>query len=156
MPSKLIPPAAVMAALALALVPATSGAKSAPTKVKCTANVVNHDAPAGATGDYFGFISCGHGVGSGVEYIHANQTISSTVTAAGSTRAWFDTGTISAKFNASGPFTTSGPITLTGTAKVTGGTGKYKGAKGTATVNCTTPDLGKTLACAETIALTRI
>jgi len=30
--------------------------------------LINHDAAPGTTGDYFGFITCGHGVGTGVQY----------------------------------------------------------------------------------------
>jgi hypothetical protein len=154
--TKFILPAAVIAALALSLVPAASGKAPSAIKVNCTAKLVNHDPAPGTTGDYFGFITCGHGVGTGVQYIKASQTIGATVSAHGTTKSWFDLGTFSANFTASGPFSTSAPIPLTGTAKVTGGTGKYKGAKGSAKVSCTTADLGKTLSCTENITLTRI
>lgn len=148
----------VLAVLALALVPAGSGATTAAktTKVKCTANLQNQQPVGTAKGYDLGFSTCGKPVGKGITAVWYNQTISSTLSAKGKTESWGDNGAITTTYSASGPFMATGTITLTGTAKITGGTGKYKGAKGTGKITCTTPDLGKTVSCAETLTFTKL
>jgi hypothetical protein len=148
----------VLAVLALALVPAGSGAATAAktTKVKCTANLQNQQKAGTPKGYDLGFSNCGKPLGKGITAVWYNETISSTIAAKGKTQSWGDNGAITTTYSASGPLSTSGPITITGTAKITGGTGKYKGAKGTGKISCTTPDLGQTLTCTETLTFSKL
>ena len=146
---------ALSAVGALTLAPVGSGA-SGVTKVKCTATYTSLT-PGKLKGEDVGLVSCGKPFGNGIQWVQYTETVSSTeaVTAHGPLKAWSDTGTVHGTYKLAGKLVgLTG--SLAGTSKITGGTGAFKGAKGTGTQSCTTTDGGMTLNCKFTLRFTRV
>ena len=147
----------VIAVCALALLPAWSGATSSPTKIKCKASFVN-PTPTKLTGDDFAYpVTCQSPFGKGIQWTHYTETLSKSGVAAahGPTRAWFDNGSITGSYKASGKLK-PGTSTLSGTSEVTSGTGAFRGISGTGTITCKTKDAGAHLACTYVIKLKKL
>lgn len=146
---------ALSAVGALTLAPAGSGA-SAVTKVKCTATYTSLT-PGKLKGEDVGLVSCAKPFGNGIQWVQYTETVSSTeaVAAHGPFKAWSDTGTVHGTYKLAGKLVgLAGSVS--GTSKITGGTGAFKGAKGTGTQSCTTTDGGATLHCKFALRFTRL
>lgn len=148
---------ALCATGALAFAPAVlgAGAKTV-TKVKCAGKFTSLT-PGKLKGETVGLLSCGAPFGKGIQWVTYTETVSSTgtITAAGPTKAWFDKGTIHGSYKLSGKLV-PGTSTAAGPATITGGTGVYKGSRGTGKITCTTKNAGDTLNCTFTLRFTKL
>jgi hypothetical protein len=115
-------------------------------------------APPGASAEDFGTVNCSSVFGKGVQHdtVTVTPTSQTTATVTGPFKQFFDTGTIHGTVNLTASATAAGPVTYKGTAKISGGTGAYKHAKGSAEVQCTSPDGGTHTACTEKATPTHI
>jgi hypothetical protein len=144
--------AAVALAVTLAVATATA-AGAGPAKndeVTCTLQLQTL-APSGAGGEDFGTVDCGSVFGKGVLHDTLTVTPTSPTTAkvTGPFKQFFDTGTIHGTVNLTASATSAGVVTYTGVARVSGGTGAYKRFKGSAKVECSSPDGGTHTTCTE-------
>jgi hypothetical protein len=126
----------VLAAAAATLAaPAAAGAKPRFKTVKSTGVIKGHLAqPATPEGFAFaGFLSdAKHGEGA-----FTSQGSFSGATASGGLIAFFDHGTVRGSFTFTATAPPGGSVTYTGTTKLKGGTGRYRGAKGSGRVTGT-------------------
>ncbi len=119
------------------------------THVRCTATAYNVSYPQ-LSGLAFGNLKCSKPFGTGVQRaINTASVVGTSVNVTGRFRNYFDHGTEFGTLKLSGTLngavvTASGPVTIKG------GTGAYKGIKGTGKVTCTTKDAGKTYSCTVT------
>lgn len=149
----LITPAAFGAAGAVAKAshPAKHPAKTKTTRVSCVTKTTDQVDSSGApvvtsaeSGSQYGNVGCGKLLGSGV--VATKFTTNASGDLSGSTRWFFNTGTVRATFqliqdDAADPTTGSfTSVSYTGTIKVLGGTGTDAGVKGTGTEVCTSAD----------------
>ena len=124
-----------------------ASSKSKTTKVSCSASTSivppagdSAVLPPAAQGTEYGTANCGGGLGHGV------QADSFDVPADGDTVAkytmYFATGNVHGTYDLTPQSSSLNFLstTWTGTIKVTGGTGAWKGVKGTGTMKCSTPD----------------
>jgi len=126
---------------------AKGGAKA--TKVRCTATTYNQSYP-NLSGFSFSVLKCSMPFGAGVQQATYNESVvGTTSTASGTFKDFHDLGTVHGTYTLSGTLGT-GAITASGLLKISGGTGAFKGAKGTAKLTCTTTDGGKTYTCTST------
>ena len=65
----------------------------------------------------------------------------------GSYTNWFDAGTVYGTYSLRGQYTSATAATFKGKFTESGGTGAYKGAKGTGTLTCSTTNAGATSTC---------
>jgi hypothetical protein len=142
---------------ALALAPAGFGAGTKTVaKVKCTAKFTNLT-PHQLKGEAVGLTKCGAPFGAGIQWTQYTETLSATgaVTAKGPTKAWSDLGSVHGTYKLAGKLV--GMVAnLKGTSTITGGTGAYKGARGSGTLACTTKDTGVTYSCTFTLRFTKL
>jgi hypothetical protein len=109
-------------------------------------------APTAVNGEDFGNLQCSRPFGRGVQHNTSTFTLTGPTTGKymGSSRMFFATGTVRAKFALD--ITISGSsITFSGTAKVIGGTGSYKGITGSAKLKGSSTDGGTHSTITETI-----
>jgi hypothetical protein len=139
-------------ALAATLVVATATAAGAgPAKnvqVTCTLQLQTLAAP-GASGEDFGTVDCPSVFGKGVQHdtLTVTPTSQTTATVTGPFKQFFDTGTIHGTVKLTANATSAGAVTYKGVAKMSGGTGAYKHVKGSAKIECSSPDGGTHIAC---------
>lgn len=134
--------------LAFGAVTATAATSSPVTKVKCVTNlgitVAAGDSsvtPPVSKGAEYGTAVCGKVLGRGVQADTFNVPLTGNVLS--SYTMYFPTGTIHGKYVLTpqeGSFTNFEESDYLGTWTIVGGTGAYKGAKGTGTSTCTTLD----------------
>ena len=116
------------------------------TKVHCASKTYNVSSPS-TSGITFAALKCSKPFGAGVQQGTFAESIAGTqINATGRFKNFFDNGTNHGSYTLSGTVS-SGTITATGSVKVTGGTGAYKGMRGTGKLMCTTTDAGKTYNC---------
>ena len=128
---------------------AQPGAKKPTMKIKCTTTTYNVSYPQ-LSGLNLSTFKCSKPFGAGVQRaVTKTKATGSQVTVTGTFKNFFDTGTNHGTVSLSGKVTT-GTITASGSLTVTGGTGAYKGMKGTGKISCTTSDAGKTFHCKVT------
>jgi hypothetical protein len=141
-------------ALAATLIVATATAAGAgPAKnveVTCTLQTQTL-APPGASGEDFGTVDCPSAFGKGVQHdtLTVTPTSPTTATVIGPFKQFFDTGTIHGTVKLTASATSEGVVTYRGVAKLSGGTGAYRHVKGSAKVECTSPDGGTHTTCTE-------
>lgn len=132
--------------VALNVAGASAKASAKKQRISCTATAYNVDYPK-LSGLAFGQLKCTKPFGAGVQMAHNTTTIvGSKVHVTGSFTNFFDAGTTSGKVKMSGSFS-PGAVMVKGTVTITGGTGVYKGIKGTGPLSCKTTDAGKTFHC---------
>lgn len=108
------------------------------------------------TGSDFGLVACSKIFGRGVQgdSFKLKPTTTTTGTASGRYKEWFDLGTIHGAFALSYVASATG-VAYTGSAGITGGTGLYKGAKGSDKLTCVSPD-GIHTTCTGKLTLTKV
>lgn len=126
---------AVLIAAVMLAVPGVADAKQKFRTVKSSGTIFGHLAqPATPEGYAFaGFVSDSK-LGEGATTSQGTFTGSTTT---GSLTAFFDKGTIRGTFNFTATPNADGTIAFAGTTKYTGGTGAYKGAKGSGKTTAT-------------------
>jgi hypothetical protein len=138
-------------ALAATLVVATATAAEADpatnVKVACTLQLQTL-APPGSSGEDFGTVDCGS-FGKGVQHdtLAVTATSPTTATVTGPFKQFFDTGTIHGTVALTANATSAGVVTYMGMARISGGTGAYKHVRGSAKVECSSPDGGTHNTC---------
>ncbi len=153
---------AALAGLTLTAAPLAKTSKS--KKLKCTTSLTLQPAsgqtapnPGNSSGQLFGTVSCQGPLGKGVQSQSYTRTSKTATT--GSTTAtykqFFDKGTLHGTSTVDYTVTSTA-VTFTGNAKITGGTGAYKGAKGTAKINCTSSDGGIHTSCTGQVTYTHL
>jgi hypothetical protein len=141
-------------ALAATLVVATTTAAGAdPAKnveVTCTLQLQTLAAP-GDSGEDFGTVDCPSAFGKGVQHdtLTVTPTSATTATVTGPFKQFFDTGTVRGTVKLTASATSAGVVTYKGLAKISGGTGTYKHVKGSAKIECSSPDGGTHTTCTE-------
>jgi hypothetical protein len=112
-------------------------------RLNCT--VSNYSlAPEGATsGEELGKARCSRPFGNGVQWTRFSVN-PATGLATGTFKEFFDRGTIRGTFRVQVTATPGSPnVSYRGTARYTGGTAKYRGARGSATVSGASTDGGR-------------
>jgi len=154
---KLIPLATVIAIVgALAAGVAASTAATKATKIKCTATSYN-PTPTNPSGVYFLISSCSKPEGNGVESGTYTATVNTTTRAGtlkGTFTHWLLTGTDHGHYSDKFQFTSATDATSEIAITVTGGTGTFKGVKGTGTGSCSTTNAFATQTCKYVFELT--
>jgi hypothetical protein len=147
---KLIPLATVIAiAGALAAGVAASTAATAATKITCGWKSYN-PTPTQASGFVIGFTRCSRPLGNGVisaTYSSAFNSTTGAGTANGKWTKWLLNGTVHGLYSQTFQFTSNDDATYQSTITWTGGTGAFRGVKGTGTESCATTDGGATETC---------
>jgi hypothetical protein len=108
----------------------TRGAAAAAKTGTCTLKTVDI-APTAVNGEDFGMLKCPAPFGKGVQHNTGRLTPTSATTGTlkGSSRLYFETGSVRATFSLKYELS-GGKLILAGTAKVVGGTGAFKGITG--------------------------
>jgi len=149
---KLIPLATVIAiagALAAGLVASAAATAATPTKITCKFTEYN-PTPTNPSGFVIGFIRCSQPLGSGVISASYNSTFNPT-TGAGTDKGpytkWLSAGTVHGRYTGTFQFTNSTDATWKNAITISGGTGAYKGVKGTGSESCSTTNGAATETC---------
>jgi hypothetical protein len=127
----------VLVAASLLALPGVAGAQAKFKTVKSTGVIQGHWAqpPSDAGFSFAGFVS---DTKAGEGAITVQGTIDPTdLSSTGTYVGYFDKGTQRGSFALQGTPDAAGGFTLTGTLRIKGGTGAYKGAKGTARTTAT-------------------
>jgi hypothetical protein len=87
--------------------------------------------------------------GKGVQHdtLTVTPTSPTTATVIGPFKQFFDTGTIHGTVKLTASATSEGVVTYKGVAELSGGTGAYRHVRGSARVECTSPDGGTHTTC---------
>lgn len=146
---------AIMAAAAvagvgvLAVELGTAGAAKTRTRtVSCTLALTAQNPPEAPRGSKFGFVRCTRPLGNGVQYDQYTVTPSSqtTGTVSGPFKHYFNTGTVRGTYKLT--YTATGStINYTGRAIYRRGTGRFRRARGSGVLTCTSSDSGLHTAC---------
>lgn len=130
---------------------------SATTKVTCKESSYQVSSKTGTTSKkatLLGTISCGKALGKGVEQSAQTTTLAGNAfTGKGTSKEYFNTGTVSGTYKVTGTTTSS---KFTGTEKLTGGTGSYKGIKGTAKLSCSEAATSSQATCTVVSKITKL
>ena len=154
---KLIPLAIVIAIIgALGAGVAASSGATIGTRVTCNAIEYN-PTPTQLSGVVFQFTRCSQPFGRGVVSASYSSTFNSTTsggTDQGRWRKWFLAGTLDGRYTGNYQFTSNTDETVKNTIIVSGGTGAFRGVKGTGSETCTSTNAGATLNCTEVLQVT--
>ena len=130
---------------------AASTTATSPKATKITCTFKNYiQTPKQLSGFSFGYISCPKPIGHGVQSATYSATVNAKTRAAtekGSYTNWFAAGTLYGTYSLRGQYTSPTTATFKGTFTVSGGTGAYKGTKGTGSLSCRTTNAGATSTC---------
>jgi hypothetical protein len=140
---------------ALATGVAVSSATTKATKEACSATNYN-PTPNNLSGVYFVSDRCLAPFGNTVESGNYISTVNMTTgagTVKGTFTHWFLTGTDHGHYSGKFQFTSATDATYKIAITVTGGTGAFKGVKGTGTERCSTTNAGATLSCKYVVEL---
>jgi type II secretory pathway pseudopilin PulG len=148
---------ALVTTLVIATATATEAGAANNAHVTCTLQMQTLALP-GASGEDFGTVNCASVFGKGVQHDTLTVTPTSQTTAkvTGPFKQFFDAGTIHGTVNLTASATSAGAVTYKGAAEISGGTGAYKHVKGSAKVQCTSPDGGTHTTCTEKATPTHI
>lgn len=140
--------AAALAATAT-LAAGVGSAPAAKTKqVTCSLELTTQGMP-NPSSTHFGHARCPAPLGKGVHFnsftVMPASPTSGAVTA--KFKNYFDTGTTNGTSKLTYAASAPGKVAYTGTVKYTGGTGAFKGAKGSGTIDCTSADAGLHKSC---------
>jgi hypothetical protein len=120
----------------------TASAAKKAKKISCTFTLTSQEPPTATSGEDFGFVKCPKPFGKGLQYdkFTVAPATTTTGTASGPFKDYFDTGTTKGLYKLN--YTVTGPtsVSYTGTFKYSGGTAAFKHAKGSGTLTCTSPD----------------
>ena len=154
---KLIPLAIVIAIIgALGAGVAASSGATIGTRVTCNATEYN-PTPTQASGVVLGVTNCSKPFGNGVISATYTSTFNPTTSAGtdnGPFTKWFLTGTFHGRYTGKYQFTSDTDAHWHNTITVSGGTGAFRGVKGTGSETCTSTDAGATLTCTEVLQVT--
>lgn len=129
------------------------------TQISCGLELTAQGPPQGTppATQSFGVVSCPRPFGAGVHQGSSTATapVDGRGTFAVNFKKYFDRGTI--RGTVTGTFTASPPnVANTGTVAIAGGTGAYRRARGTGTLNCASTDGGVHRSCTFTLKLTGV
>ena len=113
-------------------------------------------APPGASAEDFGTVNCSSVFGKGVQHdtVTVTPTSQTTATVTGPFKQFFDTGTIHGTVALTANATSAGVVTYRGMARISGGTGAFRHVRGSAKVECSSPDGGTHNTCTVKSTLT--
>jgi len=154
---KLIPVAtaiAIVSALVASVTASTAATKA--TTIKCKSTEYN-PTPKDSSGVIIGFTSCSKPLGNGVisaTYSASVNTTTGAGTAHGTFTKWLATGTVHGRYTEKIQFTSDADATYKLATTITGGTGAFKGVKGSGPESCSTTNGGATQTCKSVLAVT--
>jgi hypothetical protein len=149
---------ALVATLVVATATAAGAGPAKDAQVTCTLQLQTLAPPGASSGEDFGTVDCASVFGKGVQHdtLTVTATSPTTATLTGSFKQFFDTGTIHGTVKLTGSANSAGVLSYTGVAKVSGGTGAYKHVRGSARLECSSPDGGTHTTCTEKATLTHL
>ena len=154
---KLIPVAIAVATISALVTGVTAGsAATKVTTVKCKATEYN-PTPKDLSGVVLGFTSCSKPLGNGVVSATYSAVVNTTTgagTAHGTFTKWLATGTVRGRYTEKIQFTSDADATYKLATTITGGTGAFKGVKGSGPESCSTTNGGATQTCKSVVAVT--
>jgi len=140
---------AIVGALAAGVAASTAATTARTSRITCNWTQYN-PAPADLSGVVIGFIRCSKPLGNGVISATYTATVNQTTgagTAKGTWTKWLLAGTAHGRYSQTFQFTSNNDATYKSAITWTGGTGAYKGVKGTGSETCNTTNGGATLTC---------